>query len=164
MDLIFFENGWLVFILVTVVNALVLNFRSRRFVENKPELKEGYQKFIVGMLFYGNIPWIIVGIGNLTGMTSSLFEYFSPGQMNPVVLVFHASLLVLWGLSVYWIYFRGGAEFIESHPGLFTKSGFLGATELTATDIKRWFPVMLLGGVVAVVMMWTNGDVIPAID
>ena len=121
---IIFKHFWATFIVLMIVNAAILKYRTRTYVAEKPELKKGYDQFIKGMLFYGNIPWVIMGIGALTGMTNNGFEYATPRQMNPIVLIFHASLVILWILSVWWIYFRGGAEFIEKHPGLVQSNSF----------------------------------------
>ena len=106
------------------------------------------------MDFYGNIPWLIIAIGTISGLTNSTFDYFNPKSLNPMVLIFHASIIVLWILSVWWIYFKNGAEFIEEHPGLLQKSSFSGNTNVTAKQIKQFFPIMLLGGIVGMIMIW----------
>ena len=71
-----------------------------------------------------------------------------------MVLGFHLSVIILWVLSVRWVYFKGGAEFIERHPGLFQKHGFGGRSNINANQVKTALPVILLGGVFAMVMMW----------
>ena len=151
---ILYEDTWIMFIAVTVFNALILKFRSKKYISENPALEEGYDKYIKGILFYGNIPWVIIMIGNISGMTHSTFDYFNPRSMNPIVLIFHFSIIVLWILSVRWIYFRNGAEFIETHPGLFMESPFSGNTNLTSTQIKLFFPLVLLSGIVGMIMMW----------
>ena len=74
--------------------------------------------------------------------------------MNPTVLIFHGSIIILWMLGIIWIYFHNGAEFIERHPGLFVKSSFSGNTNITAKQVKIFFPLMLLGGIAGMIMMW----------
>ena len=74
--------------------------------------------------------------------------------MNPIVLLFHVAIVILWGLSIWWIYFRDGAAFIEKHPGLVQKSSFSGNHNVTAKQIKLFYPLMLLGGIIAMIMMW----------
>lgn len=150
---ILLKNLWILLVVGTVGNALILKYRSNKYIQSNPELKEGYDKFFKGILFYGNIPWVIIGIGQLAGLTQDIFEYFEPRDMNPIVLVFHAAMVVLWILSVRWIYFKGGAEFMERHPGLLRKSAFTSDT-VTAKQVKLFFPLMLAGGIVAMVMMW----------
>ena len=142
------------FIAVTIANGLILKYRSKKYTAEKPELEDGYDKYFKGWLFYGNIPWVIMMIGNLSGMTQNTFEYFNPKAMNAIVLVFHFSIILLWVLSVRWIYFKNGAEFIETHPGLIQKSSLSGNTNVTAKQIKLFFPLMLLGGIAGMIMMW----------
>jgi len=140
---------------VTIANGLILKFRSKKYIVENPELEVGYDKLFKGYILYGNIPWIIMGIGNSSGLTNSTFDYFTPRAMNPIVLVFHASIIILWILSVRWIYFQDGAEFLERHPGLLNKSSFSGRTNFTAKQIKIFFPLMLLGGIAGMIVMWS---------
>lgn len=100
---------------------------------------------------------MIIAAGNISGVADNVLEYFNPDQMNPVVLVFHVSIIVLWALSVWWIYFKNDAEFIEKHPGLIQTSSFSGisgTSNVTAKQFRLFFPLMLLGGIAAVIMMW----------
>ena len=151
---IIFKHTWIMFIAVTIANGLILKYRSKKYTAEKPELEDGYDKYFKGWLFYGNIPWVIMMIGNLSGMTQNTFEYFNPKAMNAIVLVFHFSIILLWVLSARWIYFKNGAEFIETHPGLIQKSSLSGNTNVTAKQIKLFFPLMLLGGIAGMIMMW----------
>ena len=52
------------------------------------------------------------------------------------------------------IVFNGGAEFIERHPGLFVKSSSSGNQNVTAKQVKLFVPLMLLGGIIGMLMMW----------
>lgn len=153
MDILF-NNMWVMFIVVTMINGFVLKYRSKKYILQNPDLEEGYNKLFKGWIIYGNIPWLIIALGNLSGMTNSIFDYFNPKSMNPIVLLFHASIIVIWILSVRWIYFKEGAEFMERHPGLLQKSSLSGNSEITAKQIKIFLPLMLLGGIAGMVMMW----------
>jgi hypothetical protein len=98
---IIFKQAWILLMAVTIANALTLKFRSKKYIAQNPALEEGYKKIFKGFIIFGNIPWIIVAFGNLTGLTNSIFDFFNPGALNPVVLIFHASIIVLWVLSVW---------------------------------------------------------------
>lgn len=160
MGTLFFKHAWILFIAVTLANGLILKYRFRKYITENPALKEGYDKYVKGFIFYGNIPWILMAFGNLTGLTHHVFEYFDPKAMNPVVLIFHASIVVLWILSVRWVYFNKGAEFIEAHPGLFQNS-FSGSSTITAKQVKLFLPLMILGGIAGMIMMWLIDTPIP---
>ena len=148
------QHFWIILIATTVVNGIILKYRSQKYIAENPDLKKGYNDYLKGWLFFGNIPWIIMAIGNLTGMTETTTDFFHPREMNPIVLVFHASIVVLCGLGVYWIYMKNGAEFIEKHPGLFQQSSFLGKKGMTAKRVKIFFPLMLFGSIMGIVMIW----------
>lgn len=153
MDLIF-NHPWVLFITVTIANAFLLKYRSKKYISKNPELKEGYEKAFLGFLIYGNLPWVIMMVGDLSGLTHGIFEYFNPKALNPIVLALHLSIILLWVLSVRWIYFKNGAEFIETHPGLIQKSSLSGTSNVSAKQVKQFLPLMLLGGVIGMVMMW----------
>ncbi len=104
-----------------------------------------------------------MAIGSITGLTKSIFDYFNPSALNPIVLIFHTSIIILWILSVRWIYFKNGAVFLESHPGIIEYRGLRGRSNITAKQIKMFFPLMLLGGIAAMVMMWVFKIAIPAL-
>jgi hypothetical protein len=132
----------------------MLKAKSKEYIARDPALEEGYIKAFKAWLLYGNIPWIIIAFGNLTGLTKSMLEYFAPRQMNPIVLLFHATIIMIWILSIKWIYFQNGVEFLEKHPGIFRN-------DLKAKQLKWFFPLMLAGGIIAMIMMWVKNPGIP---
>lgn len=103
--------------MILALAGLVFKYRSKSYISKEPSLQSGYDLYFKGILLYGNIPWAIMAIGDLSGMTHSTFDYFNPRNMNPAVLALHVSIIVLWIMSIRWIYFKDGAEFIERHPG-----------------------------------------------
>lgn len=151
-----FDQFWIFFIIVTIINGFIFKYRSKKYIVENPTLEKGYDNFFKGWLFYANIPWIIIGLGNLSGITNNITEYFYPRLMNPFVLAFHASIIVLYIILIRWIYFKKGAEFIEEHPGFLQRSSIRGSTNVTAKQIKIFLPLMLLGGVIAIITMWTR--------
>ncbi len=151
---IIFKHIWIIFIALTIVNGLIIKYRSTKYIAENAELEEGYNRYFWGWIIYLNIPWVIMMIGSLSGITQNTSEFFSPRAMNPIVLIFHFSLIVLWVLAVRWIYFKNGAEFFETHPGLIQKSGFSGNKHITAKQVKLFFPFMHLGGIIAMIIMW----------
>lgn len=155
MDILF-KHIWIFLIAVTIINGLVLKYRARKYIAQDPELATGYDQFVKGWLIFANIPWVIMMIGNLSGITQHAFEYFKPREMNPMVLLFHFAIIVLWFLSARWIYLKDGAAFIEKHPGLIRRSSWGSQKYATAKQIKLILPIMLLGGIVGMIMMWVK--------
>jgi len=105
MDFVF-DHFWIVFIIMTFVNGLIIKYKSKAYIKHDHTLKKGYNNFLKGWLILGNIPWIIMSIGDLSGATKNIFEFFFPSDMNPIVLIFHASIIIIWMLSGWWIYFN----------------------------------------------------------
>lgn len=150
------KTFWLIAIGVTFANAYIIRSRAREAIARNPDLKEGYEKIFRGYLIYLNIPWVVMGIGILVGGVSSVFDYFNPRAGNPFVLVFHLSIIILWLLSIIWVYFRGGAEFLVAHPGVVNIK--------SALVLKFLFALMLLGGVIALIAMWFGGAIPPRFE
>jgi hypothetical protein len=104
---------WLVFILVTFGNAAVWWWRGRPEMIKNPSLEAGYRRLIRGFLIHGNIPWLILGAG------AELPRLF---PTLPFGWLFAAFLVSIVGYAIaafYWLLFRGGAEDLAAHPGLF---------------------------------------------
>lgn len=151
---IILKEFWIVFILITIINGFWLKIDLKKYSAENPALQKGYDDYVKGYIIYLSIPWIIMGIGNLSGLTNSPLEFFTPRLMNPIVLVFHASLVILWILSIRWVYFKNGAEFIAKHPGLISKPSLSGNPNVTSKQVKLFLPLMILVGMGALIMMW----------
>lgn len=146
------NNIWVLFVVVTIANGIVFKFRSKKHIEVNPDLKEGYSKLIIGWLIVWNIPWLIMGIGNISGLTNS-FDYLNPKGMNPMVLAFHFSILTISLFLFVWVMFKNGAEMIAKHPGLIDVR-IPGLSENPSPMlIKLLFGLMLLGVIAAVIVM-----------
>lgn len=149
-----FRHCWIIFIAVTWINYFILKKDTQQYVNQNPSLKIGYDKLFKTMLIYGNIPWLIIALGDITGQTNSIFDFFKPKSFNPFVLTFHLYIIIIWVLLVRWLYFKKGAEFLIQHPGLIRIKGFGGAVAPTPTLIKIFFAIALLGGIAGLTMMW----------
>jgi len=149
------KTFWLIAIVMTFANAYILWSRSRAEVFLNPELKPGYDQLLKGYLIFLNLPWLVMGLGILVGGTETVFDYFDPGSGNPYVLAFHATLIILWALCIFWLYFSGGAEFLVRHRGV------MNVDIRSPLIIKLLFGLMLLGGVAAEIGMWSGRLSVP---
>jgi hypothetical protein len=112
------RHMWMLFVAVTAANALGVWRRSRSVIAARPEKADGYQQLIRGVLFWGNLPWLVMGLGIELGAVDSVFAYFRPMNGNPYVLAWFVVVISEWLLGAYWIVTRRGAEFLFEHPGL----------------------------------------------
>lgn len=156
MGIFLFNNFWIIFIFFTCVNAFALKVRSKKNITNNQSLKKGYSSLIKGILFYGNIPWVIMGIGNLSYGTKSGIDYLNPNSNNYFVLVFYFSILLIWTLGTNWIYFKNGAAFLEKHPGLFRGDRFKSKNNITVKQIKIFWGILTLVLCVRVIIYLLN--------
>lgn len=149
-----FRHGWVMLIAVTIANYFILKPRTQKYVDQNPDLKIGYDKLFKAILIYGNIPWVIMALGDITAQTNSVFDYFNPKSFNPFVLTFHFYIIIVWALSVRWVYFKNGADFLIRHPGFVHIRGFGNSVTPTSTLVKIFFALALLGGIAGMTMMW----------
>jgi hypothetical protein len=154
MKEIIFSHFWIVILIASLLNGIRLNYLFKGYVLQNPRLEKGYQKILLYTLLYGNIPWIIMATGDITGVTTGSLEYLKPASLNPMVFLFYASILILLFFTTRWIYSKGGAEFLEDHPG-FNNAGSMGeGINLTAKQIKSIFPIIILCCMVSIVFLW----------
>ncbi len=139
---------WAIAIAITVANAAIFQARANKHVQQNPELGEGYRKIIKGFVIWGNLPWVVMGVGLLAGGVPSMFHFFRPRDGDPFVLMFFGSVFLLWILGTYWLLFKNGAEMIVRHPGVFN----VGVKSPTIVKIL-WF-LCLASGFTAVIVMF----------
>lgn len=104
-----YRHAWLIFIIITSANAAMWWFRSRPEIAKNPALESGYRRLILGLLIFGNIPWLILG---------AALE-LPPAFSDPLLIAFSVAIVVYWIAGLYWLVFRGGAEYLAAHPGIF---------------------------------------------
>jgi hypothetical protein len=81
------------------------------------------------------LPWIVMGLGQVTGGTATVWDYFRPQDMNPFVLAFVGSVVALSLAMVYWIFFMGGAQ-KAAELKLMQTYGISGQAPLSQRQVK----------------------------
>ncbi len=110
------RHMWLAFLAVNAANAAIGWVRGRPHRERDPSLREGYRTLALGLLAWGSLPWLVLGLGlELGGVAPE--RYFDPRSADPWVRAWFTTVVGLWVLSGYWIFLRGGAEQLVRHPG-----------------------------------------------
>jgi hypothetical protein len=151
------KHFWIMFIVVTFANAIIMKIRAKKHIERDPSLKVGYDTIFKGFLIWGNIPWVVIGTGILTGSVPTIWHYFKPQDGNPYVIAFFISIFTVWLLGSYWLFVKNGAEMLVRHPGIF-RSDFS-----SPTKVKLFWVLSLVGGIAGVIMMFTMNIPIPNI-
>jgi len=114
-----FDYMWVFLIIVTTANALLWWYEGLDRMAQSPELRPGYRKLVLGLIFWGNIPWVVMGLAQLAGGVHRIDEYFQPHRANAWVVAWHGIVLGLWALYLRWLFVRKGAQALADHPGLF---------------------------------------------
>ena len=146
---------WAICIAVMCLNAGIFHFRSQHYISENPNLVNGYRTLIRGFLIWGNIPWIVMGIGCVMGGVPSVFHFFRPSDGNLFVLAFFASIFLIWVMGTFWLLFRGGAEILVKHAGLFN------VNFKNPLMVKLYWFLCLAGGIAGVVVVFTMDIPVP---
>ena len=145
---IFLRHAWLMFVAVTCINVLFVKLHSRQHIRQRLELAAGYRRLIRGYLFWGNLPWIVMGVGLELGGLPSIFSYFRPRDGNPFVLAFFAVVIAEWILSFWWLFFAHGADFLVDHPGVFP------GLPRSPLIIRLYYCLCVSGGIFGFLFLW----------
>jgi hypothetical protein len=146
---------WAICIVVGFANAAIYRSRARRHIQAHPELEEGYRTIIKGFVFWTSIPWVVMGIGCVFGGVPSVFHYFRPRDRNPYVLAFYASIFLIDLAGTNWLLFRGGAETLVSHPGIFN------VTVKSKRWVIFWWFLSLAGSLVGFLILFLSDIPLP---
>lgn len=141
-----FRHAWVLFIVVTCANGAIWRWRARKHIRANPALGPGYTRLIRGWLVFGNLPWLVMGLGILFGGVPTVFHYFNP-RNGPIVLTWYVTVITLWAASVYWLFFKRGAETLIAHPGL------LNLPSNRSWTVKAFFLLCLAGGIAGLLAM-----------
>src|SRR5690349_2572824 len=55
-------------------------------------------------------PWIVMGLGQLSGFTPTVWYYFRPQDLNPFVIAWLACIFLLALIYAVWVLLLGGAR------------------------------------------------------
>lgn len=148
------NHFWIVLIGVTTVNALIWWHRAQEHISRKPEALRSYKRLIRGLLIWGNIPWVVMGLGSVLGGTT-MQDYLEPRGAKLWVLAWYAEVILSWVLLLWWVFTRGGARVLVDHPGL------LNIPLSRPWHAKALASGSVLVGIAAVITIFSQGTAVP---
>jgi len=83
----------------------------------------------------GNLPWVVMAIGKILGVTPTIWSYFRPQDGNPFVVAWFAIAFAITCIYAYWVLFAGGAEKVRDLQPL-AAVGRIGAQQQSLRQIK----------------------------
>jgi hypothetical protein len=104
---------------------------------------------ICSLFLWLMLPWVIMGMGLISGNVSDISDYFYPRTGNPFVITWWASLWILILLFSVWIWFQDGAEKLIKYPG------FLRANLSNPRTIKLIYLLTLFSNVAVTIIMFS---------
>jgi hypothetical protein len=102
---------WLICIVITGVNYL---FSAYVGVPRDSKVDERARRNYLAWLWgLSAIPWLVAGIGQVSGGLPDVWHLFRPQDGNPHAWAFYLSILAVYAVIVYWVLFRDGARIAE---------------------------------------------------
>ena len=126
---------WLAGIIFTVINANMWWSSVQRFVRKDPSLEAGYRRLYWGFILSLSTPWLVMGLGLVLGQVAGMFEFVRPLDGNLFVFMWWLVIIGLVAIATFWICLGGGAEMLESHPGVYVVPW----TDMIAKEKNGWF-------------------------
>lgn len=93
-------------ILLSGVQKLYSLFRIKKY----PELKEGYQKVVLGFLLFMGLPWLIIAFGEMLYGFSGILFLFLLKEGNLFSWLFYIVLFCEYLFLFVWVWFLGGGK------------------------------------------------------
>lgn len=75
-----------------------------------PDKASEARPYVRNFAIAGALPWVVMGAGQLTGVTPSVWHYFRPQDGNLFVLGWLASIFGLSCFFAWWVFIAGGAK------------------------------------------------------
>ena len=139
------ENFWV----IALGFALVNYWRARRaLVLNSPDrgsTLENSLRSLRGLAWATFSPWLLMGIGQLSGLVPSIWYYFRPQDGNPFVVLWFVAMFLMSASFAWWLFFAGGASRVDELH-LMELMGHYGRTRYSERSIK----LLALAGVLSI--------------
>jgi hypothetical protein len=122
-----FRYAPIIGVVVLLLNALALQLRATKLARVHPELVGGYTLIVRRFLVYLGIPALVYALGSLAGLATLDSPHFHRSVFEPTehVTWFDRLFWLIWfgilARFTFWLFLRGGAEFLVTHGELFNR-------------------------------------------
>jgi hypothetical protein len=100
---------WLVCLAISLINYI--GARRRIGTQNGGPLNvDDAIRYVRWFALAGALPWALMGIGQLSGATPTIWYYFRPQDLNPFVLAWFACIFAVTIAYAVWVLFMDGAS------------------------------------------------------
>ena len=97
---------WLICLAISIVNYGI----ARRRIHLNGSNVDVALHYLRWFALAGALPWALMGIGQLTGLTPTVWYYFRPQDLNPFVVLWFACIFAVTIIYAVWVLLMGGAQ------------------------------------------------------
>ena len=107
------EFLWLVLLGFSAFNYLKA---KRELSVRQPGRQHGEaEAYLLRFAVASALPWVLMGVGQISGATHSIWYYFRPQDANPFVLAWLGTTFLLSAVYAWWVLFAGGAKRVREY-------------------------------------------------
>lgn len=115
MNVVVFRYSWIILIAFVVASAIFWRIEAKDRIAADPTLRQPLNRLYVGFVFWLSLPFLVMGLGIVTGNVDSVFYYLQLDTDNLYVISFVVILFVEDALFIFWVFFRHGDQRLALH-------------------------------------------------
>ena len=89
--------------------------KKNQLLLQQPELADSYDRVMWGHTIFYSLPWLVMGIGILSGRVDNVFDFLRPRSGNAFVLAFYFIIVVSTLPLAVWVWAFGGASYLSPY-------------------------------------------------
>lgn len=106
---------WIVCIVVLFATAAFWRMEAKDRIRADPTLRQPMNRLYGGFVFWLSLPFLVMGLGIVTGNVDTVFHYMSLDTDNPYIIGFLFLLFAEDALFMYWVFFQHGDQRLALH-------------------------------------------------
>jgi hypothetical protein len=150
---------WLLCLVMSLFNYLTARRRLNTSRASAAQSQEA-SRYLRWFALAGALPWVLMGLGQISGFTPTVWYYFRPQDFNPYVVAWFTCIFLLTIFYAVWTVAMGGAAKIREFE-LLSAFGMKSSTPMSEGFIKL---VAAVGPLFIVLWIWivtTNNVPLP---
>jgi hypothetical protein len=110
--------SWVMIVLVILANAVIWRWRGRRHIARDPSLRQGYNRMVMGFVFWTGLPVLVGVLGSMFGDVDLLRPVPDFSNWSLLSVLYNLAWGAVIAKWVYWTFYQNGAAKLAKHPGL----------------------------------------------
>lgn len=135
---------WLIATFINIYTVFIANVTTKKLISEEPKNERVLKQAIRWITVLYLVPFLLLGIFQVLGGFKHPLFIFSGDYSNIFILLSWLSLIAMWALGCYWIFFKDGAKAFAMLKPL-----SLRGVNINETGAKLFFGFFLVFGLVA---------------